>query len=411
MRRIAAILAAIGGTVFAQATSSTAPAAPAKPAAPLVTPEILDLSMQPPLINTQPGPEYSDEQRDFNMVIGIDRTPKGRLWAAWVSGGDSDKGYFVAATSDDQGRTWSGPRLVIDPPDVPGGLRRRILVGNFWTDPTGKLWLFFDQSMGYFDGRAGSWAITCENPDAELPVWSAPRRIWHGATLCKPLVVAGDCWLLPISLWTRDRIRPREMSDLFHELDPDRMAHVFISADRGETWKRQGGVLFPQSDFDEHMMVQLKDGRLWMLARTRLGLHESFSPDEGKTWSPPQPSPLMHINARHFLRKLSSGKLLLVKHGPIGQRTDKRSDLTAFLSDDDGKTWSTGLMLDQRTGVSYPDGLQAPDGSIYIIYDHNRSADREVLLACFTEADILAGRIESPDSYLRHLVNRATGKR
>src|ERR1051325_4700832 len=174
---------------------------------------ILDLALEPPVINTNPGPEYSDEQRDFAMVIGLDRTRKGCLWAAWVAGGDSDKGYFVAASSDDDGATWSKPRLVIDPPDVPTGLRRRVLGGNFWTDPTGRLWLFFDHSMGYFDGRAGAWAITCDNPDSDKPVWSAPRRLWHGMTLNKPTVLMNGDWLMHISLWTRDRIKPEELRD------------------------------------------------------------------------------------------------------------------------------------------------------------------------------------------------------
>ena len=42
---------------------------------------------------------------------------------------------------------------------------------------------------------------------------------------------------------------------------------------------------FPDWEFDEHMMVELKDGRLWMLARTKGQPHESFSSDGGKTWS------------------------------------------------------------------------------------------------------------------------------
>jgi hypothetical protein len=142
-------------------------------------PSILDLPLQPAVLNTHPGPEYSDEQRDYAMVIGIDRTPKGRLWAAWVAGGDSPRAYFVAASSDDNGQIWSKPRLVIDMPDAPTGLEVSVLVGNFWTDPTGRLWLFYDQSLHMFDGRAGLWAVTCDNPDDDEPVWSAPRRIWQ----------------------------------------------------------------------------------------------------------------------------------------------------------------------------------------------------------------------------------------
>lgn len=371
---------------------------------------ILDLALEPAEINVAPGEEYSDEARDYGMVIGMDRTPGGRIWAAWVAGGDNDLGYFVAATSDDNGHTWSKPRFVIHPTGSPTGLRRRVLVGNFWTDPTGRLWLFYDQSMGYFDGRAGVWAITCDNPDTDRPAWSDPRRIWHGATLNKPLVLQNGEWLLPVSLWTRDKIAPAQLRDAFHNLDDLRMAHVFVSTDGGRAWSRRGGVRIPESDFDEHMLVEMQDGRLWMTARTRYGIAESFSPDGGRTWSPAQPSQIRHTNARFFIRRLASGRLLLVKLGRIEERTPTRSHLMAFLSDDDGRTWQGGLMLDERDGVSYPDGFQAPDGTLSIIYDHNRATDREILMARFCEADILSGQFGSPGAQARVLVNKARGK-
>ena len=38
--------------------------------------------------------------------------------------------------------------------------------------------------------------------------------------------------------------------------------------------------------------------------------------------------------------------------------------------------------------MSYPDGGEAPDGTIYIIYDYSRRTEREILLAAFTEEDI-----------------------
>src|SRR5258707_4243716 len=84
-----------------------------------ISPPWLDLSLEPPLINTQPGPEYADQVRPGNMIIGIERTPKGRLWACWVGNGDNPNGFFMLATSDDGGTTWSKPRVVIDPTDPP----------------------------------------------------------------------------------------------------------------------------------------------------------------------------------------------------------------------------------------------------------------------------------------------------
>src|SRR4029078_7259316 len=104
---------------------------------------LLDLSLAPPLVNTKPSPEYADDVRIGNMIIGMDRTPKGRLWACWVGNGDSPNGFFILGTSDDEGKTWSKPRVVIDPKDGElNGVRfeRRALVGNLWTDPLGRLW-------------------------------------------------------------------------------------------------------------------------------------------------------------------------------------------------------------------------------------------------------------------------------
>jgi predicted neuraminidase len=367
-----------------------------------VGPALLDLALEPPVINTRPGPEYDDAVRPGNMVIGIDRTPKGRLWAAWVGNGDSPNGFFLLASSDDGGKSWSRLRVVIDPADPPDVPQRRTLVGNVWTDPLGRLWLFFDQSLGYFDGRCGDWYTRCDNPDDPEPVWSRPVRFADGCTLNKPIVLRNGEWLLPVSLWTRDRIRPALLKDAHNELDAIRMANVFASADQGKTWTRRGGVAFPETDFDEHMIVERTDGSLWMLARTRSGISESVSADQGATWSKPQPSSIQNVSARFFIRRLASGQLLLVKNGPIDVRLPRRSSLTAFLSHDDGKTWGKGLLLDDRALVSYPDGFQAPDGTIHIVYDWNRHTDAEILLAKFQEEDIAAQTRAT-----RTLVNKA----
>ena len=80
-----------------------------------------------------------------------------------------------------------------------------------------------------------------------------------------------------------------------------------------------------------------------------------------------------------------------------------------MLSEDDGKTWKGFLMLDERTPVTYPDATEDENGNIYVTYDYGRFQDREILMAKITEADILAGKIVSESSYLKRLVNRATG--
>ncbi len=83
--------------------------------------------------------------------------------------------------------------------------------------------------------------------------------------------------------------------------------------------------------------------------------------------------------------------------------------MSAWLSEDEGRTWKGGLLLDERNAVSYPDGFEAPDGLIHILYDWNRHTDAEILLAKFREEDILAGKIVSSDAKLKRLANKATG--
>ncbi len=370
--------------------------------------KIADLALIPPRLNTSPLPQYDYDQLDYGMTIGIARTPKGRLWAAWVAGEDGPKAFFVLASSDDDGVTWSKPRLVIDGQSKNLPMYRSVLVGNLWTDPNGKLWLFFNQSMMQFDGRSGVWAAVCENPDDPEPRWGAPRRIWHGFTLNKPTVLSSGEWLLPVSLNPKG-LGPFEGA--FRELDPVRGANWFVSRDQGATWTRHGHLLFPNATWDEHMAVERKDGSLWMLARTTKGLMQSTSADRGKTWTTPAETAIVHPVARFHLRRLASGRLLLVKHGETIGAHEGRSKLTAWLSDDDGATWAGGLMLDERTGISYPDGFQAPDGSIYISYDRNRAVDGEILFAKFSEEDVLARALVVPRSRLKNLISRPLKKR
>lgn len=369
--------------------------------------QIADHALVPPAVNTRPLPEYAYDRLDYGMTIGIERTPRGRLWACWVAGGDSPKAFFVLATSDDDGVTWSDPRVVLDSHAEGLGAERSILVGNLWTDPLGRLWLFFDQSMHMFDGRAGVWATVCENPDADQPVWSKPKRIWHGVMLNKPTVLSTGEWMLPISLDQRDGFGP--FKGCFRELDPLRGANVFVSTDEGKTWERRGVVRFPDPDWHEHMIVERRDGSLWMLGRTRRGIMETTSVDGGKTWREPVDSAIKHPVARFFIRRLHSDRLLLIKHGDQIDAHAGRVQLSAWLSDDDGKSWNGGLVLDEREGVSYPDGFEAPDGTIYISYDRNRATDGEILLARFTEEDVLAKELVGEKSKLKMLISRPLG--
>lgn len=359
------------------------------------TPPALDeLALEAPPIIISPGPEYAPATRKFQGIPGLERTAKGRLLATWYSGGDNEGplNYVVLARSDDDGKTWADPALIIDPLE---GVRAFDPV--LWIDPRGRLFLFWAQSSMWWDARGGVWFIRCDQPDSTAGAlkWSAPRRICHGIMMNKPTVLADGAWLLPTAVWSfNEHIHPDAIEDRF--------SNVMVSRDQGETFQLLGRADVPERQCDEHMIVEKRDGSLWMLVRTKYGIGESFSRDGGRTWSPGVRSNIAGPVSRFFIRRLRSGRLLLVNHVDFF----KRNNLTALLSDDDGKTWPHRLMLDERDGVSYPDGVETADGKLYLIHDRNRTTDREVLMSVITEHDIVNGRRTSKGSRLKAIISR-----
>ena len=345
------------------------------------------LSLAASLVNTDPGPEYSSSTRLWQGIPGIERTPDGRFWAVWYSGGDNEgpDNYVQLVTSDD-GALWSDPILIIDPPST-----IRAFDPVLWLDPSGRLWLFWAQSDGGFDGRAGLWAIT----KSQSSSWSQPTRIADGVMMNKPIVTSNAGWLLPVAVWNH-------LGTTHEAVDPAaRTSHVVASQDQGNTWQRRGGVDIPDRCFDEHMIVERRDRSLWMLVRLMDGIGESVSTDGGWTWSPGTKSALTTPNARFFIRRTRSGEILLVKH----HNYTGRSHLTAFLSDDDGYIWKGGLVLDERVGVSYPDGIETSDNEFVVIYDYNRFTDKQILTATFTRQDVLDAIASSPQARMKAIVN------
>lgn len=361
-----------------------------------------DRALADPLVIMDPGPEYGGDTRPFQGIPGLERAPGGRLWATWYGGGETEgpENYCMLVTSGDDGATWSGLKMVVD---TPGDVRT--FDPCLWLDPTGRLWFFWAQGYSHWDGRSGVWAVTTTEPDAENPAWSAPRRLCDGIMMNKPTVLSTGEWLLPVAIWA---MPPNVMDPSYaHDITENTGSNVFRSTDAGATWESIGRSRVEGRRCDEHMLVERRDGSLWKLVRTNYGIGESVSTDRGVTWTEGVPSEsFTHIpSARFFIRRLASGNLLLVKHSPPNNKT--RSHLMAYLSDDDGKSWKGGLMLDDRGGVSYPDGFQAPGGSIYIVYDFERRRARQILMAVFTEEDILACAPTSAATRLRVLINQA----
>jgi len=354
------------------------------------------------------GPRYMPANRPFQGIPGIERCGDGVMYATWYTGGEWEgpENYAVLVRSADGGATWTDPFAVVDPPG-----KVRAYDPGLWMDPRGRLWWFWSQSYGFFDGRAGVWVSVNDDPVKRPEAWSAPRRIADGVMMNKPTVLSTGAWAFPAAVWrlTPWHGDPRKIEDdVPHPLLPEtaavRGANLAVTRDGGESFELLRGPDMPERSFDEHMAVERTDGGLMLFVRTHYGIGMNLSTDAGRNWTAPDDRSFYRAgpSTRFFIRRLASGALLLVYHESVRVRCN----LTAYLSRDDGRTWSGGLLLDERPGVSYPDGVQANDGTITVVYDRDRTGAREILFAEFTEEDVAARRIVNPGSRLCRIISR-----
>ena len=131
-------------------------------------------------------------------------------------------------------------------------------------------------------------------------------------------------------------------------------SHVFYSDDEGLAWHRShDDVVVHMADFGypdmwatfvEPSVIELKDGRVMLIGRTRMGqLFQSFSSDSAVSWSVPEPMELSASYAPAEIARIPSTGDLLIRWNQLS--TDEvregygRNRLTVAISADEGQTW------------------------------------------------------------------------
>ncbi|MBQ4451582.1 MAG: exo-alpha-sialidase [Clostridia bacterium] len=365
----------------------------------------------------RPGREFSPASRLWVGCPSVQVTGK-RIWACAFTGGKyepSRKNHSVLMYSDDGGETWTDPYMAVtcdEENDCRG------LDGNLWLDPKGRLWFTWEQArfehglpesgfdhvdyeqlMRFFDPDTTCWAMICEHPEADEPVWSEPRYLFRGLLRNKPVALSNGAWM-----FCDYQAAARNPFYEYH-----------LTFDEGKTFEVRRGPNRMRGDmcpFEEPMCVETENGHLLFMVRTDTGfiaMSESF--DFGETWSETRNTDMKNPSARFFVLRLSSGKLLIVNT----PRSRGRTGMRAFLSDD-GKRWTHALTLDTRRNVSYPDGCQDAEGYIWTVYDCQRDnrlepvtwdesrsfAAKELVITRFREEDLLAGDFVTEGSVMPH---------
>lgn len=347
---------------------------------------------------------YGDTRRLWQGIPGIEVTPGGRTFITFYSGGSRESiGNYCLLLCQEKGGTFGAPVAAAVPAEG-----HRCFDPCLWIDPAGRLWFFWADVPDHT-----VHAVRCDDPDAAVLCWSAEITVGDGVMMNKPTVLFNGEWLLPLTLWSPQVQGPTPE----HPVPPQPYegTAVWHSTDHGESFALLGAADVPQRWFDEHMLLEKRDGSIEMYIRATCGICKSVSTDGGKRWTTGADTGLGGPNSRFFIRRLRSGRLLLINH----HEYTGRNNLTAFLSEDDGATWPYRLLLDERADVSYPDAVQTADGVIHIVYDRQRGgfqkceADalacaREILIARITEADILAGAVITSESRLKMIASKLT---
>jgi len=318
----------------------------------------------------------------WNGIPTVEVSPAGTILVGFYSGGPKEPhpdNFVLYSRSFDRGLTWTEPEAFVNPPG-----KTRAWDPLLWYGPDGKLRFFYQISEE--PDRCEIWYQVAEDPDAAEVAWSEPVQIkfdyLYAIKLNKPLVLSSGTWLLPVVFphrWGGGEIAGHGVADTW-------LVGVARSEDKGRTWKRHGELVPPDNWGCENMMVERMDGSVWMLLRTGTGyLWESTSYDGGLTWSPLSRTDIENPNTRFYIGRLSSGRLLLINT----PNKETRSPLVMFLSEDDGRSWLPGVTLDSRPSVSYPDARQTEDGTIHIVYDHDRKGSGEIRYRAISEEAIL----------------------
>jgi len=348
-----------------------------------------------PLISNQPAanllPYRFDNiyvKRHWQGIPSIEIYGQKHLVASWYSGafGEGAGNYVTVADSKDGGLSWNKNTLIVAPPDS----SYRAFDPSLWKDNNGELHLFWSQSKGLWDGKGGVWTALLSFNKNDKIQFSKPEPLTNGVMINKPVYSSRtkSQIIMPITVWNEKPTDPRTSAVFVAFSRYSDASRKFTFTSRTVTIPLDNNI----REYDEPQIVALNNGKYLCLLRTKKGVFYSKS-DNATTWSKPTPFTAVAPNAvsRFHIQRLTSGNILLILNA-----SHIRDNLKAYLSQDDGETWSHSLLIDSRANVSYPDACEGPNQQLYIIYDRNRQSDKEIILARFNEKDFFSNeaRIE-----------------
>lgn len=347
----------------------------------------------------------SDQPELYYGWPTVARRRNGQLLLAYSGGREGHVcpfGRVELMQSNDGGRTWLWPRVIMDSAidDRDAGVvetaKGSILVTTFTSlayesilkraekNPSGdkNAWPRPPQRMVRW--RAAHERLTEDERQSQLDVWML-RSTDGGVT-----------WSVPYRCLVNSPHGPIQLSDgrvLYagKALWKDSPGHpkgrvgVCESTDDGQSWRWLAEISPRPGDsveqYHELHAVEAADGRIVLQIRNHNRANagetlQSESSDGGKTWSVPHPIGVWGLPS-HLLR-LKDGRLLMTyghRRAPLGNQ--------ARVSTDQGKTWSEAMIISgdgTSSDLGYPSTVQLDDGSLVSVwYETVKEVPRAVL--------------------------------
>lgn len=290
----------------------------------------------------------------------------GKIMAAWFGGTHErhpDVGIYLATQ---QSGKWTKPVLVADGV-VNDTLRYPCWNPVLFKAREGKLFLFFKVGPSPSEwwgmvqtstNNGQTWSKAARLPDGILgPIKNKPVQLTDGTILAPSSTETGEEWRV----------------------------HLEKSTDLGKTWERV--VVDPSTKINaiQPSVLFYPNNQLQMLSRSKHDrLVESWSRDNGKTWSALTTTNVLNPNSGTDAVTLKNGLQMLVYNPATHGKdwSDGRTKL-AVATSRDGKQWTEILMLEEHAKgeYSYPAIVQTQDGQVHITYTFDRKNIKHVVLA------------------------------
>lgn len=292
---------------------------------------------------------------------------------------DDSPSNIVAIESADEGKTWSAPRKLID-------ARRDYQTSNVMSCSllrmqNGDLGLFYIVKANEYtyqvwlsrsndEGRTFYRNIECSAHRGDGIYVMNNHRV---------LRLQSGRILIPIAY---HRISRLDNNRRYYDF---RATTLFLlSDDDGESFRESNNTLYmplqrSHSGLQEPGAIQLQNGIIWSYMRTDMMFQfESYSLDEGKTWTQAQPSRFTSPCSPMLIERCPWDNALYAIFNPIpeylGRNAPKegrgRTPLVYAKSIDDGKTWTDEYIIedDPNAGYCYPACFFTNDGYMLASY-------------------------------------------